>query len=127
MRHNIYSLGVCLLEIGLWVSFVDYDLAIGTRSISELLLSPSGKSKFSFSTLFSERTKEQLVTLARYRLPGSMGNKYAEIVEACLTCPDPENVDFGDGREFEDEDGIRVGDRYIEKVSTKTDIRLYTR
>ncbi|KAJ5726781.1 hypothetical protein N7493_005808 [Penicillium malachiteum] len=24
MRHDIYSLGVCLLEIGLWESFVDY-------------------------------------------------------------------------------------------------------
>ena len=46
-----------------------------------------------------------------------MGSKYAEIVETCLTCLEPDNVDFGDQREFEDEDGIRVGVRYIEKVS----------
>jgi hypothetical protein len=127
MRHDIYSLGVCLLEIGLWGSFVDYDPATGTHSISQLLLSSSSKSTFPFSPLFPERTKEQLVTLARYRLPGSMGDKYAEIVETCLTCLDAGNVDFGDDREFEDEDGIRVGARYIGKVSTKTGIRLYTR
>ena len=24
MQHDIYSLGVCLLEIGLWESFVEY-------------------------------------------------------------------------------------------------------
>jgi len=46
-----------------------------------------------------------------------MGTKYAGIVETCLTCLDPDNADFGDEREFEDADGIRVGARYIEKVS----------
>ncbi|KAM3471541.1 hypothetical protein MY5147_005796 [Beauveria neobassiana] len=29
MQHDIYSLGVCLLEIGLWRSFVSYDLDSG--------------------------------------------------------------------------------------------------
>ncbi len=27
MQHDIYSLGVVLLEIGLWTSFVEYDKA----------------------------------------------------------------------------------------------------
>jgi hypothetical protein len=45
-----------------------------------------------------------------------MGTKYADIVETCLTCLDPDNTDFGDEREFQDADGILVGVRYIEKL-----------
>jgi hypothetical protein len=51
-----------------------------------------------------------------------MVTKYAEIAETCLTCLDPENADFGDATEFEDEDGICVGVRYIEKVRWKTPV-----
>jgi hypothetical protein len=45
-----------------------------------------------------------------------MGDKYAEIVETCLTCLDLDNADFGNDQAFEDEDGILVGARYLEKV-----------
>jgi hypothetical protein len=45
-----------------------------------------------------------------------MGDRYADIVETCLTCLDPDNADFGNDEAFEDEDGIIVGARYIEKV-----------
>ncbi|KAF4985650.1 hypothetical protein FDECE_16414 [Fusarium decemcellulare] len=74
MQHDIYSLGVCLLEIGIWTSLV------------------------------------------QWTLPQVMGTKYAEIVQTCLTCLEPENGDFGDVREFRDKDGVRVGVRYIEKI-----------
>ncbi|KAF5610965.1 3-hydroxyisobutyrate dehydrogenase [Fusarium sp. NRRL 25303] len=50
MQHDIFSLGVCLLEIG-----------------------------------------------------------YAQVVHTCLTCLDPDNIDFGPEAEFQDEYGIRVG------------------
>lgn len=46
-----------------------------------------------------------------------MGTRYSDIVETCLTCLDPDNNGFGDESEFEDEDGILVGVRYIEKAS----------
>ncbi|KAJ6196722.1 hypothetical protein J3E72DRAFT_386138 [Bipolaris maydis] len=104
MRHYIYSLGVCLLEIGLWGSFVEYDPTTGAHSLSQLL------------TARSEKDKDLFVALAQCPLPGSMGDTYAEIVETCLTCLDPGNVDSGDEKAFEDEDGILVGVRYIEKV-----------
>jgi hypothetical protein len=64
--------------------------------------------------------KDHLLLLARSRLPQHMGSRYAEIVETCLTCLNPDNADFGDARGFEDEDGIRVGVWYIEKVSFLT-------
>ena len=34
-----------------------------------------------------------------------------------MTCLDESNLDFGNRSEFEDEDGVLVGVRYIEKVS----------
>jgi hypothetical protein len=116
MRHDIYSLGVCLLEIDLWGSFVEYDFTTGTRGLSQLLTTSSGKDKESTTTHMPKQAKERFIALAGYSLPGSMGDKYAEIVETCLTCLDKGNVDFGDEAEFEDADGIRVGARYIEKV-----------
>jgi len=34
MRHDIYSLGVCLLEIGLWESLIEYDKTSATKTKS---------------------------------------------------------------------------------------------
>lgn len=134
MQHDIYSLGVCLLEIGLWRSLVvfssDDDLKSGgsgervnrredTRAMAADLLGvpPSGFVSSQDVTAFLQtEAKDQLLDLARTELSRYMGTKYAEVVETCLTCLDPENADFGDPREFQDHDGIRVGVRYIEKV-----------
>jgi hypothetical protein len=116
MRHDIYSLGVCLLEIGLWSSFVQYEPGITPRRLSNLLMESPDKQDVTSSDQLSEQAKTTFIALARHRLPGSMGDEYASIVETCLTCLDPGNMDFGDETEFEDNDGIRVGARYIEKV-----------
>lgn len=112
MQHDIYSLGVCLLEIGLWTSFVVY----GTRNVPELDTKVLNIDETQ-SPLSGQRMKDSLLQLARTELPVSMGSTYAEIVANCLTCLDEENNDFGDRSEFEDEDGILIGLRYIEKVS----------
>ncbi|KAM7195480.1 hypothetical protein V8F33_006650 [Rhypophila sp. PSN 637] len=143
MQHDIYSLGVCLLEVGLWVSFIAYRPSSNTRQgasnddesgyhtsthhpglvpipsssleLPDEVFDDEGNNGRMFSYL-ETRGKDHMVTLARERLPCVMGTKYAEIVETCLTCLDKKNADFGDASEFEDEDGIRVGVRYIEKV-----------
>jgi len=39
------------------------------------------------------------------------------VINRQLTCLDQDNEDFGDDSEFQDEDGVLVGVRYIEKVS----------
>jgi serine/threonine protein kinase len=112
MQHDIYSLGVCLLELGLWESFIVYDEGQTITSPSnslDILTENNGIQNGQF-------TKDYLVSLARERLPKSMGDRYSSIVETCLTCLDPDNVDFGDEHEFMDADGILVGVRYIEKV-----------
>jgi serine/threonine protein kinase len=113
MQHDIYSLGVCLLELGLWDSFVGYDEGGAIALPSPSLGVPSESSDHRSMPV----TKDNLVSLTRMLLPRRMGTNYAEIVETCLTCLDENNADFGDEHEFLDQDGIRVGVRYIEKVT----------
>ena len=112
MQHDIYSLGVCLLEVGLWESFVSYKddvtAPLPTAALGVTLDSP----KFRQPVLM----KEHLTTLAKQHLPKRMGERYVEVVVNCLTCLDQDNADFGDQSEFEDPDGVLVGVKYIEKV-----------
>jgi serine/threonine protein kinase len=115
MRHDIYSAGVCLLEIGLWSSFVSY---------SEDQESSTPRPELPISALIGAKDQRKaaadvkaiLVEMARSRLPMLMGKIYTDIVVSCLTCLDKNNEGFGDEKEFEDEDGVLVGVRYIEKV-----------
>jgi hypothetical protein len=115
MQHDIYSLGVCLLEIGLWRSFVVQDDG-GEFVPSAALHSSAPGPNSDVEQVQGDGLKDQLVALASSELPKWMGTSYSEIVRTCLTCLDPDNVDFGDEREFEDEDGIVVGVRFIQKV-----------
>ncbi|KAI0141781.1 hypothetical protein GGR57DRAFT_486627 [Xylariaceae sp. FL1272] len=112
MQHDIYALGVCLLEIGLWESFVVYADGGSCRPGAVLQLPPDTK----MSPAVLVGMKDLLVAFARTGLPLSMGTEFAEIVETCLTCLDPDNIDFGDPDAFRDADGVSVGVRYIEKV-----------
>jgi serine/threonine protein kinase len=64
-KHDIYSVGVVLLEIGLW-----QDLA--------------GNHKQGLHEADAELRKRTLVGLTEHKLPQCMGKKYAGIVGACL-------------------------------------------
>ncbi|KKK21343.1 hypothetical protein ARAM_002631 [Aspergillus rambellii] len=108
MQHDIYSLGVCLLELGMWESFIEYD--------SKGDISPTSRLGEEISP---QLFKETLLSMARRELKSRMGTMYSEVVETCLTSLDPGNADFGDESEFQDEDGIQVGVRYIEKVTMR--------
>ena len=115
MQHDIYSVGVCLLEIGLWSSFVSYcedQKSIKPAPelpISELIVAKDQRKA-------AADVKAILVEMARSRLPRLMGKIYTDVVVSCLTCLDKNNEGFGDEKEFEDQDGVLVGVRYIEKV-----------
>ncbi|KAK4207434.1 hypothetical protein QBC37DRAFT_240851, partial [Rhypophila decipiens] len=84
MGHDIYSLGVCLLEIGLWQSFVRPD------GSSRLTRRQDGALRFSRRLTYSQ-IKDNFVKLASKQLPLTMGESYAHLVKACLTCLDPPN------------------------------------
>lgn len=112
MLHDIYSLGVCLLEIGLWNSFVFYDQSRTVATPHGTLDLPPGSPVLESPLL----VKQHLVSLAKSKLPDLMGEIYGEVVVNCLTCLDPDNPDFGDQSKFIDADGVLIGVKYIEKV-----------
>jgi hypothetical protein len=109
MQHDIYSLGVCLLEVGLWHSFVGYDAEEKPVRDEFLSLLPDSQTP--------AELKSSLLLMARNQLPHRMGDKYRNIVVNCLTCLDGDNADFADQSQFQDEAGIQIGVRYIEKVN----------
>ena len=112
MQNDIYSLGVCLLEIGLWTSFVvrkKTDNMPGPRlRISKLLEMTEPRRK-------AATIKQTLLDLAVRKLPGTLGARYTDVVVSCLTCLDGNNDTFGEAGEG-DEEGIVIGVRYIEVV-----------
>ncbi|CAM1507759.1 Fc.00g046070.m01.CDS01 [Cosmosporella sp. VM-42] len=125
MQHDVYSLGVCLLEIGLWNSFVlkkpaedgagsQTDRKLPSESLGLKVNDLDPKTKQSAKPC--PVLKDQLVSLAKSILPMKMGDKYTAVVITCLTCLDQGNEDFGDEKEMQDEDGILIGVRFIEKV-----------
>ncbi|OBT69032.1 hypothetical protein VE03_01302 [Pseudogymnoascus sp. 23342-1-I1] len=83
MGHDIYSLGVCLLEIGLWKSLV------GTKK-EPCVYGPLAQEAFKNGMPADkpEEVKKGLVEIAKKELPGAMGTPYARLVEGCLTCLD---------------------------------------
>ncbi|WQF89451.1 Putative protein kinase [Colletotrichum destructivum] len=123
MQHDVYSLGVCLLEIGLWDSFVQYGSPLDDETKGEKVPVPGRRLSDGLESVLSEdgdiagkmKVKDELVSLARSRLPLCMGSRYAAVVVTCLTCLDEDTEEFR-GEDMQDEDGILVGVRFIEKV-----------
>ena len=113
MQHDIYSLGVVLLEIGLRISFVTPS-NIGPAPHQELKVFDMHSDKDEPGQ--AKSFKKRFTDLATQRLPGHMGQIYTDVVLSCLKCLDRKNEVFGDQSDLEDDDGIEVGVRYIEKV-----------
>ena len=118
MQHDIYSLGVCLLEIGLWHSFVQWESDESQpHPWSDLDIQDAISDKDPRHGGFT--TKNKLVTITKDRLPSLVGDNYTRLVLACLCCLDEGSEDnvFGAlGNGVRDRDGIVVGVRYIENV-----------
>lgn len=98
MFHDIYALGVVLLQIGLWRSFVgpleeidEYEDDVFVRTvISRRPLYP-----FSEDPVSQKRIQEQLLDCAYDDLPCSMGFAYMDVVLSCLKCVDHSNSVIG--------------------------------
>jgi len=119
MQHDIYSLGVCLLEMGLWRSFVVYPASSSKATPIPSLVLGFNLSDSDFDAVHlagHKRTQEQLVALAERELPPRVGDAYTNIVLACLTCLDPNNGTFGMEDELNDEDGITIGVKFVENI-----------
>jgi hypothetical protein len=96
MKHDIYSLGVCLLEIGLWEPFIvdkEDKKFMSDRYCSMAV--DSGKVKPEDSAKIASLTWPQIVqevmlALAKEALPQRMGFAYTRLVVYCLTCLEDE-------------------------------------
>ena len=124
MQHDIYALGVCLLELGLWESFVHYrngklvpSDALGLTMEDFTFLDGGSKPDTLLSS--GNSIKDHLVAVAKERLPRRMGDEYTAVVVTCLRCLDKDNEDFGNEEDMKDNDGIFIGVRFIEKVLLK--------
>ncbi|OCT50316.1 hypothetical protein CLCR_06857 [Cladophialophora carrionii] len=84
MGHDIYSMGVCLLEIGLWKSFVEVE---NNHYVPSQLAEKAGVS-IDKGKNDATQIKTKLVEIAEEDLPAIMGDGYTRLVVACLTCLD---------------------------------------
>lgn len=87
MAHDIYSIGVILLEIGLWRSFVVWN-GFNDFMIDDAVLG-GGKAIFRRMKEKKPKAGEELKrlyeTLAAQEMPNVMGEKYCEVVLRCLS------------------------------------------
>ncbi|TGJ76810.1 hypothetical protein E0Z10_g10829 [Xylaria hypoxylon] len=105
MHHDIFSLGVLLLEMAFWASFQDRGSQLGKRVWKDgtTLRSPG-------------ELKSVYLSLASGAVPRLMGQKYADAVAACLTGLQSEGRSVKD---LEDSDGIVVGTKYVTAIIKK--------
>lgn len=121
MLHDIYSLGVVLLEIGLWQSLVEWnedtkgyvfapfltDIVVGSMNKDGITSRADHRSKM---------VKERLVQIAKIWLPPSMGDTYTAVVIACLEVLEGGMVKLND---FDKPNDEMVGTAYIKYVVSK--------
>ena len=106
VRHDVYSLGVVLLEIALWGSFTDQ--------------SPGGMARYAWQAkntapLPPEELRQRYLKLAKSLVPRTIGTKYAEIVVSCLEGLQDEEK----GGLLNDEDGLVIETAYVAQVLSK--------
>ena len=106
MQHDLFSLGVVLIEIAFWQTFQDKE---GTQ-LSEVLWEDERRMKR------PEQLKETYLTLANGLVARKMGQKYANVVTACLAgLGNSSSQDQG----VRDHDGIIIGTAYITEITTR--------
>ena len=123
MLHDVYSLGVCLLEVGLWSSFVNYAIGPnGEQSILPGLLEIAAVPKMRDERKRAFELKRVFTELADLKLPGCMGDKYTSLVVSCLSCLDKTSKFMnGDATSDNLDDGMDLGARYIQGVLSEID------
>lgn len=88
MLHDIYSLGVCLLEVGLWRSFVELDPAghriNNTRACN--LMESQAVGGLARRLLSPKRIQDKFIREARTRVPNALGERFSRVVVRCLKC-----------------------------------------
>jgi hypothetical protein len=115
VRHDVYSLGIVLLEVALWTSFVSGQGELNGKVFSDKFgrkLEMAGRQEEA-----AEAVKGFFVGLARKNVPPVMGGLYAKVVEKCLVMQDEAEVEESEvfnGYNKEEEERQAV--RYVESI-----------
>jgi hypothetical protein len=124
MQHDIYSVGIILLEIGLWTSFIGYgapqngEHPVALPNLDAIRMSMADGVKSSTKQAFE--CKHIFEDLAENQLPTVMGQKYTDVVLSCLRCLDGTENDTGAAvADYLDENGVVVGVRFVESILSK--------
>jgi hypothetical protein len=90
MLHDVYSLGVCLLEIATWRSFVDIEMVSGktvkTNNVKACNLMQPGHSGLAPRMLSPLEIQRKLIRDAKNRIPIVLGDRFSQAVLRCLRC-----------------------------------------
>ena len=108
LLHDIYSLGVVLLEIAYWQSFVLQNARCNT-DLLRIFPTSGGR-------LTAVEIRDQLVRKATMVVPRAMGDKFSAVVLSCLNCLDGAFGKLNELDEDINDDGDVIGILYIEKV-----------
>lgn len=114
MQHDVYSLGVCLLEIGLWNSFVVMTSSSGPRTPNR---------KLGFEAEFTSDAipkglaiQSKMIEMAEKSLPSRMGKRFTDVVVTCLTGLDSSEVHLNETPDAESDEGIDLGVQFVHNV-----------
>jgi hypothetical protein len=107
-EHDIYSLGVCLLEIGLGLSL------LSSKPVQKLIGRHHIDAHISGTAV---QLKQFLYRFAEEELLFSMGTIYSDVVLSCLSCLGGDGQKGSASLEGQvDQDGIWIPSRFMEKV-----------
>ena len=84
MGHDVYSLGVCLLEIGLWAPFIVGSCVSEVYRATAIRLGVEVEANGKLAQPLG--VQSIFVAIARQELPPRMGMQFMDLVVSCLTC-----------------------------------------
>jgi hypothetical protein len=113
--HDIYSLGVCLLEIGLWEPFFTSESTVTISTLYKetalhLRLVEGEDIGRMERLIWPAVVPKVLLHLAKSKIPQRMGIAYSELIIACLTCLEGGMGDTDCFKKSQPEAAIRFND-----------------
>jgi len=109
VRHDLYSLGVVLLEVAMWGCFTDER----TNGMAKCVWHVAQGARP--SPLSPDELKAKYLKLAKSQIPRCIGAKYADIVVSCLEGLRDEEA----GGLLDDQDGMVVETAYVSQILEK--------
>jgi len=87
MLYDIYSLGVCLLEIAIWCSFIEWDASgIKINNVKGCNLMEPAVAGLTKSLKAPGAIQKKLIRDVKKRVPIALGERYSRVVVRCLEC-----------------------------------------